>query len=429
MDERRSLTVERSLEMLAPRGMELGTLSAERTRLIGFCARITGDRDAAEDLAQETLVTAWRNQDTLRDPAAHSAWLTGIARNLCLRHIRKISHERRRLSPRDGSETPMPYTLERVADDRLPDPEEYLERAEIAELLDKALGALPRATHDLLIARYVEGLPLAEIATRRGQREETTAVHLHRGRQALRRVLIGPKLRDESLALGLVRNESEAHELVETRIWCPKCGKRHLQGHLIHGLFPLKGKQSGKSESESAEEEGTQFMLRCPSCDGEEGLLIIMHLLRSSPNCDLLEGVKGLKPALNRVSIWWENFAQVAASRRLVPCTRCGTPSPVTTCIPGCEAHGVRAAEPALFSHCPKCGASCSIGVMDIALNIQAGREFWRDNPRLVAQPAQTVLSADGTLVVTRLKSVTGSATLDVVCRADTLEVVRTERG
>ena len=38
------------------------SLSLERSRLVGLCARITGDVDIAEDLAQETLLEAWRHQ-------------------------------------------------------------------------------------------------------------------------------------------------------------------------------------------------------------------------------------------------------------------------------------------------------------------------------------------------------------------------------
>lgn len=42
--------------------------SAERMRLVRACARITGDAEAAEDLAQDTLIEAWRHAHTLRDP-------------------------------------------------------------------------------------------------------------------------------------------------------------------------------------------------------------------------------------------------------------------------------------------------------------------------------------------------------------------------
>ena len=63
-------------------------LAAERTRLVCLCARISGDGHAAEDLAQETLVEAWRSLAKLREPDALAPWLNAIAHNVCLRWIR-----------------------------------------------------------------------------------------------------------------------------------------------------------------------------------------------------------------------------------------------------------------------------------------------------------------------------------------------------
>jgi DNA-directed RNA polymerase specialized sigma24 family protein len=40
-----------------------------RHRLVGLCGAISGDRGAAEDLAQETLLEAWRNASKVHDPA------------------------------------------------------------------------------------------------------------------------------------------------------------------------------------------------------------------------------------------------------------------------------------------------------------------------------------------------------------------------
>ncbi len=42
-------------------------LPFERARLVRLCAKLTGDVDAAEDLAQETLFEAWRHAHKLRD--------------------------------------------------------------------------------------------------------------------------------------------------------------------------------------------------------------------------------------------------------------------------------------------------------------------------------------------------------------------------
>jgi DNA-directed RNA polymerase specialized sigma24 family protein len=63
--------------------------AAERARLVRLCVRVTGDAAVAADLAQETLLEAWRSQQALRDPDRFSAWLSGIARNVCLRWMRR----------------------------------------------------------------------------------------------------------------------------------------------------------------------------------------------------------------------------------------------------------------------------------------------------------------------------------------------------
>ena len=64
----------------------------ERGRLVRLCARLTGTFESAEDLAQETLLEAWRHLHTFhdwQDPRKFSAWLTAIARNVCLRWQRR----------------------------------------------------------------------------------------------------------------------------------------------------------------------------------------------------------------------------------------------------------------------------------------------------------------------------------------------------
>lgn len=62
-------------------------LATERARLVGLCARLSDDIDAAEDLTQETCLEAWRHAHQRRNPAARVSWLSGIARTcVCGRH-------------------------------------------------------------------------------------------------------------------------------------------------------------------------------------------------------------------------------------------------------------------------------------------------------------------------------------------------------
>src|SRR4051794_40072961 len=53
----------------------------------------TGNVARSEDLAQETLVTAWKQLGTLREPARLRSWLCGIARNLINNNIRRNTRE------------------------------------------------------------------------------------------------------------------------------------------------------------------------------------------------------------------------------------------------------------------------------------------------------------------------------------------------
>ncbi len=92
------------------------------------------NRTQAEDLAQETLLEALRNAHKLRDPGLWRPWLTGIARNVCLRWARSRGRELARTMPLDWE------THE--ARDHF-DLDVELERDDLATLLDRTLVLLP----------------------------------------------------------------------------------------------------------------------------------------------------------------------------------------------------------------------------------------------------------------------------------------------
>jgi RNA polymerase sigma factor (sigma-70 family) len=134
------------------------------------------------------LHEAWRSQQALRDPDRFSAWLSGIARNVCRRWMR---HQQ---SPvvRTSSLASTPGEDVTPLDEWLTDPDQIeleLERQELAALLDRALALLPPETRAALLAHYLEEAPLAEIAERLGVQASAVAVRLQRGRVTLRRLL------------------------------------------------------------------------------------------------------------------------------------------------------------------------------------------------------------------------------------------------
>src|SRR5262249_41170955 len=58
-------------------------------RIALWCFRVTGDRQSAADLAQETLILAYQNLDSFRGDAKFSTWLSAITRNHCLNYVRR----------------------------------------------------------------------------------------------------------------------------------------------------------------------------------------------------------------------------------------------------------------------------------------------------------------------------------------------------
>src|SRR5919202_2662622 len=106
-------------------------LERDRARLARLCASLTGDWDAAEDLAQETLLVAWRNLHKLYAPELRFKWLSGIARNVCRAWMQRQRRELRRLAPSDAGGPAAP-PLEELAGDF--DVEGDLERHELVEL-------------------------------------------------------------------------------------------------------------------------------------------------------------------------------------------------------------------------------------------------------------------------------------------------------
>lgn len=57
-------------------------------RVALWCYRVSGDRDAATDLAQDVFVKAWSHLDHYRSDAKFSTWLYTIARNHCFNAVK-----------------------------------------------------------------------------------------------------------------------------------------------------------------------------------------------------------------------------------------------------------------------------------------------------------------------------------------------------
>ena len=374
--------------------------AAERARLVRLCARLTGDAAAADDLAQETLLEAWRSQQALRDPDRFSAWLAGIARNVCLRWMRRQQSPVARARSLDGT----PDEDVTPLDEWLTDPDEIelaLERKELAALLDRALTLLPAETRDALRAHYLEEAPLARIAERLGVQASAVAVRLQRGRLALRRLLT-TELRGE-LAAYSAHAESEV-SWEETRLWCTGCGRRRLLGRY--------------------DVRGGELWLRCPDCCvAADDHYSHTHAL------EILGGVRGYQRALDRVTAWVGRYYPPNLRAKVVPCQRCERPLPLRFERPDYLAPSPIGNDRGLNHWCPTCDRECWESLDGLLLASPNGVAFMRQHARIRTLPHYEIETEGRPALVARFESVTESKRLELIAAADSFELLRVERA
>ncbi|HEX8003297.1 MAG TPA: RNA polymerase sigma factor [Mycobacteriales bacterium] len=143
--------------------------------VFGFVLRRVGRRTAAEDLAQETFLRAWRARRTLREEASVRAWLLSIALNV-------VRDDARRRSRR-VAEVPQPEHLD--VPEPGSDPAARVEGGESLAALRDALAALPARQREMFLLRERDGLSYADIAALLGCPVGTVMSGLSRARARL----------------------------------------------------------------------------------------------------------------------------------------------------------------------------------------------------------------------------------------------------
>ena len=140
----------------------------------------TGDVHRAEDLLQETFLTAFRSLPQLEDPGAFRPWLLTIAQNVVIDAARRDKRKRR-----SGPVASDVNALNRVPDAR-PGPSEEAENSEARKRFLAVLRSIPEQYRDPLTLRYVNGADYDTICTELGMSNGALRGLLHRGMKMLR---------------------------------------------------------------------------------------------------------------------------------------------------------------------------------------------------------------------------------------------------
>jgi RNA polymerase sigma factor (sigma-70 family) len=371
-------------------------IPAEWPRVVRLCASLTGCPDAAEDLAQETMIEAWRKEASLRNPDALRPWLSGIARNVCLRWIRRRGREAAtldRLTRFDHARALGGSVLDHGGD-------LALEHEELSLLIDRALGAIPSASRDVVVQHYIDELSHREIAERLSLSENTVAVRLHRGKLALRQALSRPELGATAAEYGLVDPGSIGWQ--DTRIWCPFCGRHHLAVRL--------------------DREAGTISSRCIGPCFSEGIIV-----GSKPLSEGSGTLTSVKSILRRELVHLDGHYRQLLAADGGYCHECGRHLPV---------HRWRSInmdrvqipyDYGLQITCPACGVVDDAPLSHLLLDMPDVQQFWRSHPRIELLPVRVTEVHGRSALLSGFASVDTAERIEVVSASDTFEVLHVD--
>ena len=172
----------------------------------------TGDLHQAEDLLQETLLTAYRTLGQLTSADKFRPWLLRIAQNAAIDAARRESRKKR---------TPEPEIIKlRLAANESVRPEEQAEQAELRQQMLTVLRSMPEEYRLPLTLRYLAGADYETIQMQMGLSNGSLRGLLHRGMTKLRaemqKVLGGEAVAEPAMspsfevALVVIRTEGAA---------------------------------------------------------------------------------------------------------------------------------------------------------------------------------------------------------------------------
>jgi RNA polymerase sigma-70 factor (ECF subfamily) len=187
-----------------------------RPRLYALAYRLLLDREAAEDVVQETFVSAFRQIERFEPRPSVAAWLNTIVLRTASR-----AASRQRARPKVSLDAPAGHAVDAdawdgdalaLADpDPTADPQAAVEAAELRRAVGAAIAALPFKYRAAVVLRHVMGLDYAEAARALDIPLNTFKSHLLRGTKQLR----------ESLAAELDASAGDGAKVARTELGGP----------------------------------------------------------------------------------------------------------------------------------------------------------------------------------------------------------------
>jgi RNA polymerase sigma-70 factor (ECF subfamily) len=124
-----------------------------KNRVFGFLIRMTGDREIAEDLLQETFLAALRNSEQFDRSRSFLSWLFGIAHKRTIDYFRHVKVES---DHKQDAESAVGSKIDR--------PDLELSNKNIQKIVQEAVAVLDPLQKEVFLLREMAGVPFKEIA-------------------------------------------------------------------------------------------------------------------------------------------------------------------------------------------------------------------------------------------------------------------------
>lgn len=163
-------------------------------RVFNIVYRMLGNREEAEDVAQDVFVTVYRNVASFRGDSKFSTWLYRVAVNHCknrLKYLRRRGRHRgrpldeiaeRQIAQGDGATEPRYHAS-------IPRPDELASGYQLERIVQAEIAHLDEDHRVLVVLRDIQGMSYQEIVDVTGLNLGTIKSRLHRARLALKEAL------------------------------------------------------------------------------------------------------------------------------------------------------------------------------------------------------------------------------------------------
>lgn len=161
-------------------------VARHRDRIYARAYSMVRNEDEALDLSQEAWVKGWQRLRQFQGEASFSTWMTRIVINLCLDELRKQKRQRTESIQEMDDEA---GGIERQMPAVTVNPTERLERGELRQRIDRAMGQLSHEHRTVLVLHEFEEMEYKEIAKTMGCSIGTVMSRLFYARRKLAALL------------------------------------------------------------------------------------------------------------------------------------------------------------------------------------------------------------------------------------------------